>query len=74
MQDQKAYEAFTQTVSTELRSFLHAMDFSSLVAAADLIDNAMQRGNRVNGIPFVPQKLRNFPAILEHRKIQTNPL
>ena len=29
---------------------------------------------RVNGIPFVPQKLRNFPAILEHRKIQTNPL
>ena len=48
MQDQKAYEAFTQTVSTELRSFLHAMDFSSLVAAADLIDNAMQRGNRVH--------------------------
>ena len=30
--------------------------------------------NRLNGIPFVPQKLRNFPAILEHRKIQTNPL
>ena len=30
--------------------------------------------NGVNGIPFVPQKLRNFPAILEHRKIQTNPL
>lgn len=48
MQDQKAYEAFTQTVSTELRSFLYAMDFSSLVTAADLIDNAMQRGNRVH--------------------------
>ena len=31
-------------------------------------------GIRLNGIPFVPQKLRNFPAILEHRKIQTNPL
>ena len=31
-------------------------------------------GIRFNGIPFVPQKLRNFPAILEHRKIQTNPL
>ena len=30
--------------------------------------------HRLNGIPFVPQKLRNFPAILEHRKIQTNPL
>ena len=29
---------------------------------------------RLNGIPFVPQKLRNFPAILEHRKIQANPL
>ena len=28
----------------------------------------------VNGIPFVPQKFRNFPAILEHRKIQANPL
>ena len=28
----------------------------------------------LNGIPFVPQKLRNFPAILEHRKIQANPL
>ena len=33
-----------------------------------------QQNNRLNGIPFVPQKLRNFPAILEHRKIQTNPL
>ena len=31
-------------------------------------------GRCVNGIPFVPQKLRNFPATLEHRKIQTNPL
>ena len=30
--------------------------------------------NVFNGIPFVPQKLRNFPAILEHRKIQANPL
>jgi hypothetical protein len=29
---------------------------------------------RLNGIPFVPQKFRNFPAILEHRKIQANPL
>ena len=28
----------------------------------------------LNGIPFVPQKLRNFPAILKYRKIQTNPL
>ena len=28
----------------------------------------------VNGIPFVPQKFRNFPAILEHRKIQAHPL
>ena len=28
----------------------------------------------LNGIPFVPQKFRNFPAILEHRKIQANPL
>ena len=35
---------------------------------------ADQFRDRLNGIPFVPQKLRNFPAILEHRKIQTNPL
>ena len=34
----------------------------------------INNGACVNGIPFVPQKLRNFPAILEHRKIQTNPL
>ena len=33
-----------------------------------------QQTYALNGIPFVPQKLRNFPAILEHRKIQTNPL
>ena len=34
----------------------------------------VQQDAPVNGIPFVPQKLRNFPAILEHRKIQPNPL
>lgn len=34
----------------------------------------LQQRDGLNGIPFVPQKLRNFPAILEHRKIQTNPL
>ena len=28
----------------------------------------------LNGIPFVPQKLRYFPAIFKYRKIQTNPL
>ena len=32
------------------------------------------QANSFNGIPFVPQKFRNFPAILEHRKIQANPL
>ena len=36
--------------------------------------SAYESNVRFNGIPFVPQKLRNFPAILEHRKIQTNPL
>ena len=36
--------------------------------------NFLLEGDNLNGIPFVPQKLRNFPAILEHRKIQTNPL
>lgn len=43
--------------------------------AADKVEKApLEDINSVNGIPFVPQKLRNFPAILEHRKIQTNPL
>lgn len=39
-------------------------------------DGDMDRyqGAEFNGIPFVPQKFRNFPAILEHRKIQANPL
>ena len=43
--------------------------------AKDFTDNSkIAYDEAVNGIPFVPQKLRNFPAILEHRKIQTNPL
>lgn len=48
-----------------------------LAEIADCIKKAYARCGycyRINGIPFVPQKLRNFPAILEHRKIQTNPL
>lgn len=54
-----------------------AMDKSGM-KAADL--NLLTQGavpqdcSLLNGIPFVPQKLRNFPAILEDRKIQTNPL
>jgi len=40
----------------------------------DLLGFSRQETDRLNGIPFVPQKLRNFPAILEHRKIQANPL
>lgn len=40
----------------------------------DLPGFSRQKNNCLNGIPFVPQKLRNFPAILEHRKIQANPL
>ena len=38
------------------------------------IGMVFQKANPFNGIPFVPQKFRNFPAILEHRKIQANPL
>ena len=37
-------------------------------------DMTLEEFRRLNGIPFVPQKFRNFPAILEHRKIQANPL
>ena len=40
----------------------------------DLLGFFRQKADCFNGIPFVPQKLRNFPAILEHRKIQANPL
>ena len=39
-----------------------------------LIEGTGLDEDRINGIPFVPQKFRNFPAILEHRKIQANPL
>ena len=40
----------------------------------EVLAHQLSEANLFNGIPFVPQKLRNFPAILEHRKIQTNPL
>ena len=40
----------------------------------DLPGFSRQKSDCLNGIPFVPQKLRNFPAILKYRKIQTNPL
>ena len=43
-------------------------------ALADRLGYDFVDADDLNGIPFVPQKLRNFPAILEHRKIQTNPL
>ena len=36
--------------------------------------NGLAIDKGINGIPFVPQKFRNFPAIFEHRKIQANPL
>ena len=52
-------------------------DMLALVLAYALAIGVVQSSRyikRFNGIPFVPQKLRNFPAILEHRKIQTNPL
>ena len=40
----------------------------------DYVYEDMEDSVFLNGIPFVPQKFRNFPAILEHRKIQANPL
>ena len=56
---------FTDTASTAV---------NKIQAGTLNVDIVDKNGNSLNGIPFVPQKLRNFPAILEHRKIQTNPL
>ena len=56
---------FTDTASTAV---------NKIVAGNLNVDIVDENNNSLNGIPFVPQKLRNFPAILEHRKIQTNPL
>ena len=56
---------FTDTASTGV---------NKIVAGNLKVDIVDKEGKSLNGIPFVPQKLRNFPAILEHRKIQTNPL
>ena len=56
---------FTDTASTAV---------NKIVAGNLDVDIVDENGDSLNGIPFVPQKLRNFPAILEHRKIQTNPL
>ena len=58
-----------------LRDPLSAREFGFAAAAARAALFApRQPHDTFNGIPFVPQKFRNFPAILEHRKIQANPL
>ena len=56
---------FTDTASTAV---------NKIVAGNLNVDIVDENNNSLNGIPFVPQKFRNFPAILEHRKIQANPL
>ena len=57
------------------RCYIHIIKFNrDINVIIRLLFQLGQKNNRLNGIPFVPQKLRNFPAILEHRKIQTNPL
>ena len=53
------------------------LSFMNMSTDADAFEKSIRipyQNDGFNGIPFVPQKLRNFPAILEHRKIQTNPL
>ena len=57
-----------------LGNALHSNEVLQQYYHAPTAIQRMQYGKSFNGIPFVPQKLRNFPAILEHRKIQTNPL
>ena len=74
----------------EIRMMLDESEEEGLIESTEgeMIDNVFEFNNiqicdvmthrvdveSINGIPFVPQKLRNFPALLEHRKIQTNPL
>ena len=63
---------FPYTHSTETET--HTYFRSKSAETFDLLGFSREQSDCLNGIPFVPQKLRNFPAILEHRKIQTNPL
>lgn len=54
--------------------YVNPILIAAAVIPAIVLLRFVYKEDRLNGIPFVPQKLRNFPAILEHRKIQTNPL
>ena len=69
-----AQENYADTQDTAPLPCIVAQYSSHLIKRGKGIDPVLQENKAVNGIPFVPQKLRNFPAILEHRKIQTNPL
>lgn len=76
MQSTKIVHFLTKTEENRaLRGSPSAREFGFAAAAARAALFApRQPHDAFNGIPFVPQKFRNFPAILEHRKIQANPL
>ena len=58
----------------EVATVIHGLCHGNLAVLGMPLMLNLFDADAVNGIPFVPQKLRNFPAILEHRKIQANPL
>ena len=64
------------SIASALESYSESAPHVEFFLSSGQINHLLDKliNERINGIPFVPQKLRNFPAILEHRKIQTNPL
>ena len=70
----EASEALIKDLYIDLRAKVNAWSKITQQTPQARMGYVGQHLVSVNGIPFVPQKLRNFPAILEHRKIQANPL
>ena len=70
----EASEPATADLKARNQNVLHLVNYLESLLPKEAHRKVEEYIDAVNGIPFVPQKLRNFPAILEHRKIQTNPL
>ena len=73
---QKSVGANDSAISIQITQTIQQIELldSQLEKIEAEMTDIMKYNDSVNGIPFVPQKFRNFPAILEHRKIQANPL
>ena len=70
----EASEPATADLKARNQNVLHLVNYLESLLPKEAHRKVEEYIDAVNGIPFVPQKFRNFPAILEHRKIQANPL